>query len=82
MTFHLSKKETPQNFSQSSILKLEGLIEIDIIKQQTPTTYQDDYLSYRGIHTHSQSDNITIILHSRGKKDILVISRCCLSLHL
>ena len=49
MVYHLSKKETPQNVSQSSILKLEGLIEI--VKQQTATTYQDDYLNYRGIYT-------------------------------
>ena len=49
MVYHLSKKETPQNVSQSSILRLEGLIEI--VKQQTATTYQDDYLNYRGIYT-------------------------------
>jgi hypothetical protein len=54
MVYHLSKKETPQNVTQSSILKLEDLINIDIIKQQTPTTYQDDYHDYGGIHTITQ----------------------------
>ena len=51
MVYHLSKKETPQNVTQSSILKLEGLI--DTAKQSTATTYQDDYLNsyYQGIHT-------------------------------
>ena len=49
MVYHLSKKETPQNVTHSSIRKLEGLIEM--VKQQTPTTYQDDYLNYRGIYT-------------------------------
>ena len=56
MVYHLSKKETPQNVTKSSILKLEGLVDSE--KQSTATTYQDDYLNsyYQGIHT------ITIII--------------------
>ena len=41
MVYHLSKKETPINVPFSDVASLERLIA----KQQTATTYQDDYLN-------------------------------------
>ena len=41
MVYHLSKKETPVNVQLPDIASLERLIA----KQQTATTYQDDYLN-------------------------------------
>ena len=49
MVYHLSKKETPQNVSYSDILKLESLVA----KQETATTYQEDYFNYQGTYIHT-----------------------------